>query len=259
MRHTTITVTRALLVLALGAACALTSYAQDDAVTPKIATVSLARVQAGYTQLHTQEIELGQWLQSRKSYHDQLTNFVFLPKKEFEESVELVRKEPPLAEADQTRLGELLRISDKNDARFAELQAKPDRTAEETAEFNALQDMYDASVGTLKSLQQSIVEELGTKRNTALAGLMDTVQQAVIDTAKDGGYDLVLDADMVFYGGEDITDAVIERLNAGTEQPAAAQPAADQPATDQPVVGETGQQGEQGGAGGGQQTGGQGG
>lgn len=252
MRHTKITVTRALLVLALGAACALSSYAQDDAAGAKIAIVSLARVQAGYTQLHTQEVELGQWLQSRKDYHDQLTNFVFLPTKEFEEAIELVRKQR--AEADQTRLDELQRISDNNDARFAELQAKPDRSAEETAEFSGLQDMYDASVGTLKSLQQSIVEELGTKRNTALAGLMDTVQQAVIDTAKDGGYDVVLDADIVFYGGEDITDAVIERLNAGLEQPAAAQPAADEPA-----VGGTGQQDDQGGAGGGQQNGGQGG
>ncbi len=249
MRHTAMTVTRVLGALALAAACTFPSYAQDAAVRPKIAVVSLARVQAGYTQLHTQEAELGRWLQSRKSFHDQLTNFVFLPKKEFEESIELVRKPTPLAEADKTRLDELQRISDKNDARFAELQAKPDRTAEETAEFNALQDMYDASAATLKSLQQSIVEELGSKRDTALAGLMDTVQQAVVETAKEEGFDLVLDADMVFYGGEDITDRVIERLNAGTEQPA----------TEQPAAGEQGQQGEQGGAGGGQQTGGQGG
>ncbi len=247
MRHNTITVTRALLALALGAVCVLTSYAQDDAVRPKVATVSLARVQAGYTQLHTQEIELGQWMQSRRSYHDELTNFVFLPRKEFEEAVDLLSRER--AETDQTRLDELRRISDKSDARFSELRAQVGRSAEETAAFNALQDMYDASVGTLKFLQQSIVEELSTRRDTALAGLMDTVQQAVVDTAKDGDYDLVLDADMVFYGGEDITDAVIERLNAGAEQPA----------TEQPAAGEQGQPGEQGGAGGGQQTGGQGG
>lgn len=250
MRHSRNTAARALLAAALGAICALTATAQDQTAPLKIAVCSLARVQAGYTRLHDQERALGQWLQSRKNYHDELTNFVFLPKKEFEEAITLMSKGRPLSDEDQARVDELRKISDKNDARFSELRANTGRTAEETAEFNALQDMYDASVATLKSLQQSIVEELGTRRDTALEGLMATVQQAVVDTAEEGGYDLVLDADMVFYGGDDITDAVIERLNAGTEQPAAGEEGAQDA---------QGEQGGEGGEAGGQQTGDQGG
>jgi Skp family chaperone for outer membrane proteins len=257
MRQTRKFVARALTALALATVCAISAYAQDDAARPKIAIVSLARVQAGYTKLHEQEAELGAWLDQRRTFHDELTNFVFLPKKDFEESVALMDKPRPLGETDQARLDELRRISDKNEERFSALRATPTRTADETAEFNALQDLYDASVATLRTVQQSIVNDLGTRRETALTGLMDTVQQAVDKTAQDFGYDLVIDADMVFFGGDDITDVVIELLNSGTgltePAPAPAPAAPEQPAE----PGAT--QGQQGGEGGGQETGGQGG
>ncbi len=204
---------RGLVVIVLAGLCLSTAFAQNDGTVKKIAVVSLSRIQSQYERLHAQERDLGAWLESRKQYHDQLTNFVFLPKKEFEEAIELTRKDQPLSEEDQKRLDELRRISGNNEERYAELRAKPNRTAEETAEFNALQDMYDASQETLKALQKSIMNQLSERRDTALAGLMDTVEQAVIDTAREGGYDMVLDSDMVFYGGDDITDAVVERLN----------------------------------------------
>ncbi|MBD3292103.1 MAG: hypothetical protein GF393_04205 [Armatimonadia bacterium] len=249
MHHKATIYARAVAVIALAIVCACTAVAQDAAAA-KIAVVSLQRVQADYQSLHMQEDSLGQWLQQRKSYHDRLTNFVFLPKKEFEEALELVQQAPPLSEEDQQRLEELRRISDKNDERFCALRAKTDRTAEETAEFNALQDMYDASAQTLQAVQDRIMQEFGTRRQTALTGLMDTVKQAINEVAAEAGYDLVLDADMVFYGGEDITDAVVAKLNEGVEQPAED---VEQPAED------GGEQDQQGGGEGGDETGEQGG
>jgi len=251
MRHRTTTYTRALLAIALAVVCASSSFAQETGGV-KIAVVSLQKVQANYEKLHVQEQTLGIWLESRRSYHDQLTNFVFLPKKEFEEALELVQKGQPLSEEDKARLEDLRRISDKNDERFCELRAKTDRNADETAEFNALQDMYDASVQTLKVVQDGIMQELGTRRQTALAGLMDTVKQAIDTVAEEAGYDVVLDADMVFYGGEDITDVVLKRLNSDTEAPAAG--GGEEPAGGNGEQG-NGEQGEQGGGEGGEQGG----
>jgi Skp family chaperone for outer membrane proteins len=244
MQRKTACILGAVVALGLAAVCASTALAQEETTDAKIAVVSLSRVQANYGQLRAQEQDLGQWLEGRRAYHDQLTNYVFLPSTDFEEALELMRKPQPLSDEDQARLDELQSISDTNEQRYAELRAKTERTAEETAEFNALQDMYDASAETLQTVQQNIMEELTDRREAALAGLMDTVEEAIDATAEADGYDMVLDADMVFYGGVDITDDVLARLNGGDEQPADAEDG-------------DGDTGEQGGADGGEETGGQ--
>ncbi|MFW5866392.1 MAG: OmpH family outer membrane protein [Armatimonadota bacterium] len=241
MQGKTAIIARALIAAALAGIFATTALAQEDATDAKIAVVSLVRIQSEYTQLGAQEQNLGQWLQDRREYHDRLTNFVFLSKKDFEEALELMRKPQPLSDEDEARLDELRGISDENEERYAELRAKTERTAQESAEFNALQDMYDASAETLQGVQQSIMDELADRRETALSGLMDTVEQAIEATAEAAGYDMVLDADMVFFGGADITEDVLARLNEDVEQPATADDG----------------DGEQGGAEGGEETGGQ--
>lgn len=249
-RRATFTWAPVAAVIALASVTA--SFAQDDATVPRIAVVSLARIQANYSELRTQEQDLTRWFESRRSYHEKLATFVFLPKKEFEEALELARRPQPLSETDERRLAELRYISDKNDERFVELRAKTNRTAEETAEFNALQDMYDASAATLGSLQKGTLDELQQRRQSALVGLMDTVQQAIRETAEANGYTLVLDTDAVFYGGDDITNLILERLNGGAGQDGqtGGQTDAQQPEAEQ---------GEQGGEGGGAETGEQGG
>lgn len=253
MHRKTANVARILAGLMFVAICASSAFAQEQATPTKIAVVSLVQIQAEYRQLQAQEQNLGVWLQDRRSYAEGLTNYVFLPKKEFEEALELTRKSQPLSDQDQTRLDELKGISSKNEERYATLRAKPDRTAEETAEFNALQDMYDASAQTLQGVQRSIMDELGQRRQTALAGLMDTVEATITTVAEQAGYEVVLDADMVFYGGDDITRAVLERLNADAEEPAETGEAGGQ--ADEGNA----QQDDQGGGEGGEQTGGQGG
>ncbi|MFP4249835.1 MAG: OmpH family outer membrane protein, partial [Armatimonadota bacterium] len=227
MQRKTARIVGAVVALGLAAVCASTALAQEETTDAKIAVVSLSRVQANYGQLRAQEQDLGQWLEGRRAYHDQLTNYVFLPSTDFEEALELMRKPQPLSDEDQARLDELQSISDTNEQRYAELRAKTERTAEEAAEFNALQDMYDASAEALETVQQNIMEELTDRRETALAGLMDTVEDAIGATAEEAGYDLVIDADMVFYGGADITDDVLARLNGDDEQPADAEDDAD--------------------------------
>jgi len=217
MLHKTTTIVRALMVCGLAIIVASGSFAQDTAADVRIAVVSLSRVQANYERLRSQEQDLGRWLEGRRSFHDRLTAFVFLPKKDFEKALDLVHRQEPLSDEDREQLEELRRISDRNETRFSELRAKTDRTTEETTEFNGLQDMYDASAETLQGVQQSIMNELGDRRQTALTDLMDTVERAIAETAQAGGYTVVLDAEMVFYGGDDITDDVLERLNGGTE------------------------------------------
>lgn len=203
--------------LAVALLLVVASVAQaQEAPALKVALVSLQKIETNYVALRAQESALEQWMQSRRSFHDEMANFVFLSSADFAEVKALMEKPRPLSEADQARLGELRAISDQKDARFVELRAKTDRTPAENDEFNSLQDILEARQQDLGRLREGIMTELGDRRQTALAGLMTTVNDAIKAEAEAGGYQLVLDAEVVFLGGTDITDAVIARLNAGS-------------------------------------------
>lgn len=198
----------------------------------KVAIVSLARLQLNYGELRAREENLGHWLEERRARYNELANYVFLSQKDFEEAVELIEKPRPRSEENQQRLRELRDVSDERDQRFSDLRAKPERSAQEAAEFNTLQETYDARAETLQSMQQQIIRELSQRRDTEVEGLMGRVQDAIVDTAEALGYSIVLDADAVFFGGYDITDEVLQRLNYGTERPVVA-PGPEEAANDE--------------------------
>lgn len=214
---------RAALVLIAVLVFAGLSSAQE-APALKVAVVSLQKIEANYVALRAQEDSLDAWWQGQRSLHDELANYIFLSSADFAEATALLQKPRPLSEADQARLAELRAISDQKDARFVELRAKPDRTPAENDEFNSLQDIAEARQQDLAKVRETIMIELGDRRQTAVAGLMTKVNEAIKAEAEAGGYQLVLDASMVFLGGTDITDGVVARLNAETEEGAAAQP-----------------------------------
>jgi len=248
---------RAVCVVAIATALVMPCSAQDEPAADgglKVALVDLDRLQANYVALHEQERALGQWLQSRRQPYEQLADYRFLSATDFQEVLVLVRK-GELSEDDEQRLQELREISDKNDEKYRDLRGKTDRTAEESAAFNALQEMFDSRTAELaellKQVQPEIAEELHSRRGSALAGLMSEVEAVIAEIAAGQGYNLVLDTDAVFFGGTDITDAVIEKLNAGfeaeseTETEPETETEAEEPAGDQQAEGGGQEGGEQ--------------
>ncbi len=240
-------------------ATALAAQAQEAAAPQglRVAVVSLARIEREYTTLKAQEASLGQWLRERRSLHEELANYVFLSSEAFQEVVSIIQKPRPLSEQDQARLEELRAISDEKDRRYSELRAKADRTPAENEEFASLQEIYEARLNDINQSWKQSMSELDDRRQTAVAGLMATVQEAIKAEAQAGGYNLVLDADAVFFGGDDITDAVIARLNneaASGEQPSETGGAQPEGAGAQNGNGgaEADNGGQQGGEGGGQ-------
>lgn len=204
---------------------AIAAQAQEAAAPQglRVAVVSLARIEREYTTLRAQEESLGQWLRERRSLHEELANYVFLSSEAFQEVMSIIQKPRPLSEQDQARLEELRAISDEKDRRYGELRAKTDRTPAENEEFASLQEIYEARLNDINQSWKQSMSELDDRRQTAVAGLMATVQEAIKAEAEAAGYTLVLDADAVFFGGDDITAAVIARLNSeagGGQQPA---------------------------------------
>ncbi len=72
----------------------------------------------------------------------------------------------------------------------------------------------------LVQLEEAIIVEYQQRVDDAQQVLLQEVDKIIAQHAQENGYDLVLDQAWVFYGGENITDYIIEQLN----QPPSSQP-----------------------------------
>jgi len=77
----------------------------------------------------------------------------------------------------------------------------------------------------LAQLETTINQQYQERVATARKELMDKVEEVIAQYAQENGYDIVLDRAFVLYGGEDITRAIIDRLNPPVE---AAHPAPEE-------------------------------
>jgi len=192
--------------------------AAADAQRPVFAVVDLDKIQQDYKELRTRQQDLENWLAGRRGYLDELANFTFVSSKDFESVAAILRKSAPLSEEDKKRVAELREISDAKDKRYRELLANPQRTPQEEEEYNSLYEIYEARQQELDELGAQFATELQGMRQKAIGMLMPKVKNAIEAEAKAQNFDYVFDAAIVFFGGVDITDSVVARLNAG--QPA---------------------------------------
>ncbi len=66
----------------------------------------------------------------------------------------------------------------------------------------------------LKRLQQEMREDLSLRRNEELAKLQRLISDAIVEMAKDEGFDLILQDAVYAANSIDITDRVLDKLNA---------------------------------------------
>ena len=190
-----------------------TTEAPAAAAQLAIAIVDLTKVQVEYLELGSREKDLQAWADEQGGYLRELIGFLFLSAENFQEVVGILQKPQP-TEAEGKRLEELRGVSDGKDKRFLDLRAKPQRTAQEEDEHNTLQETYKARQATLNELDRQFRGEFAAKQAEALGDLMGKVRAAITAEAEAQKFDYVLDADLVFFGGVDITESVLKRLNA---------------------------------------------
>ena len=99
------------------------------------------------------------------------------------------------------------------DAELKTLQQKQDLSAQDSARLKELQDMQTSSkqmandtAGDYQSQYETKTQEIHTK---AIADM----REAINTVAKDKSYTIVLDKAAVFFGGTEITDDVIAKLD----------------------------------------------
>ena len=196
--------------------------AQDEGF--KVGVVSIDRVQQEYVDLQSEQQDLEKWLGAQRGFFNALTDYIFLSSENFDEARTLLKKTEP-SDEEKARLAELRTISDDKDGRFRELGAKTERTAQEEDEYNSLHDIFKARTLALDEMWRKTLAELSGLRETAVKTLMDKVKEAIAVEAQAQGMSLVVDADATFFGGTDITEDVLKRLNVAAAPAAAPAPA----------------------------------
>lgn len=221
-----------MLLLGAGASAQTPSGPPPAAGVPRIAVVDLLKVDQGYTQLATRSQELNQWASQQDAYlNDLRMKYSYLSEENFREVLDILATPRPWAAPKAKRERELREINDAKDARFVELQAKVDRTPQEQEEFNGLQEISDSRLKQIQAMADKLRQQFAQRRDQARTDLSNAVTAAVKDIATQGGYTLVLDKQGVLFGGDDITDTVLQRLNgaAPTTTPTTTPPAGPAP------------------------------
>jgi len=183
----------------------------------KIATVELGKIQREYAELQSREKDLTAWADEHGGYLQGLASFLFLSAENFQEVAPLLRKPQP-TEAEKKRLEELRKVSQEKEKRYVELLAKTERTPQEEDDFNSLWETQEARKAARDELEKQFRAEFLGKQSEAVRTLMAKVRQAINAEASAQNFDYVFDADIVLFGGTDITDEVLNRLNAGQEE-----------------------------------------
>lgn len=217
------------LVLALIALSS--SFAQPVPVSVKVALVDISKISANYEALQAARGEIEQWhqqqqvwYQQQKAYLQELANrYSYLPQAQFKEVLDILAKPRPLSQELAKRRDELQKQSGDSEARHLELQAKLGRTDKEREEFEQLQAMYAANMEQLTAMDDDLNTEASSRKSQMEIDLTNNLLQAVKDVATAGGYAVVLNKLVVVYGGDDISDTVIAKLNGkGAPAPTAA-------------------------------------
>jgi len=187
----------------------------------KIAVVDVDKIGDQYKELADRQKELQELAKQGKAVVAALQGLYFVSADEFQEGARIYQTPADQwTDAQKKREAELRKISTDNERIFYDLRAKPNRTAQETNQFNVLYDTAQARDRDCKAMAQAFDEELRKKREEVQQKLVANVRVVIEKVAKAMGLTIVLDKTAVLYVVApvvDITNDVLKELNVGAE------------------------------------------
>lgn len=186
--------------------------AQAQNTNFSLAFVDLKRMSSEYTGTKQSQAELDTFQQSLRKQLEDREAIRFLDDKERQEVATLRAVASPNPEQ-KKRLDDLLATSKARADQLRALQQNPNKSDSEKADFDRLSKLSTTTDDDLDTLGGQLDDQLHAKGDELSKKLTDTVLAAITDVAKQKAYTVVLDKQAVLYGGIDLTDDVMKKLN----------------------------------------------
>lgn len=245
MRKPVLPVVAAMLLLIAGFPAV---RAQDAPPALRIGVVDLELVGRKFQLKAKREEALTQWYVGRQNLLQELNKYIFCVAEEWQKAAALLETPKGQRTPEQeAQLKTLLDEGTKRETRYKDLEAKQAQgtiTKEEENSLKEIREIPTTRTAELRAMADKVENDLQQQMAAIREELMKPVREAVNSIATERGFVLVLEKDWVYFGGEDITEDVIKKVNEMAPPPAGAA-TTPQPATP-PAGGEKPKEGEGG-------------
>jgi Skp family chaperone for outer membrane proteins len=127
---------------------------------------------------------------------------------------DLTIKATPLSEAEKAELERIKREAQAAETKYRELSTKAGPTQDELKTITDLNTRKDANGDLLQQWQQDFTAEVQAKQQTLRGEALTKVKQAIGKVAREQGYSMIFDSQMVPYSANDLTDETLKAMNA---------------------------------------------
>lgn len=199
-------------VVAVMLAAVLIAPAHAADAPGSIGMVDVAAVFQGYERTTKSNGELEAFRSQLVKQLETLSEYRLLDDNESKELADLVRKPNP-TEADKQKISALQEREKALDKELKELQAKKEPTEQEKARLKELQDRTAKADDNIAKLKDESEQQFDVKKNDLSEQIRADILKAIETVAKDKKLTVVVDKMAVLFGGTDVTDSVMEKLN----------------------------------------------
>jgi len=165
-----------------------------------------------YQQLNEELQALGRSLITQ--YDVRKRKFPLLLDEEYNRLADLMGRRQALSPAEKQELEKLEKLSDDRDRELAELEGLQQLDEKQNARWRELGTMRTQAAQMLRDQWERIQRQGEERAREIETKLTAEIRSAVEEVAKEQGLTVVLQAEVVVFGGIDITDATVTKLNA---------------------------------------------
>ncbi len=201
------------LVVVMLATALLGALAQAAEAQAVWGYVDMEKLAAGYKGMQDLNQQFQTFAAQQDAQFEQRQKARMLSDQEQREFLDLITAAAPTETRDK-RLKELEDLSNQRERRLLDLRENKARTPEEEKEYQYLSGISEqrtAELVTMKQDQDKVVRAEYDRLSKIVTDGLDAAVKAVAEEQK---LAIVLRKDMVLWGGADITDAVLAKLNA---------------------------------------------